>query len=142
MTSSFFSDWTRRRFAAAAGAGLSALLGRGLSEETVANDKNRSRRCRRLRQPCKRGEKKKRCCKKKHLVCGEVLDLSGHRCCRPFRALCEAANECCGALVCDQITGLGPETRCCSASDGFCTKTEDCCEGFACNTADQQCVEI
>ena len=119
---------------------VAAVLGSRTLPETDARRKKR--RCRRLRQACKPGNREKRCCKKQDLVCGEVLDLGGNHCCRPFRAPCAAANECCGARACDQITGLGPETRCCSAGDGFCTRTEDCCAGFGCNTADQQCVEI
>lgn len=138
MDRSWFDAWTRRTFALAVGGAAVAAL--GLAPPRTATAKKR--RCRKLRQACRPGNKKKRCCKKHDLVCGELLDLSGKHCCRPFRGLCADANECCGALVCDQITGLGPETRCCSAGDGFCTKTEDCCAGFACNTADQQCIEI
>jgi hypothetical protein len=135
MDGSHFDAWTRRRFGLAMGGGVAALL--GLSALDNADAKHKKKKC--IKKPRVACGGKKKCCKSEDLSCGEILGLSGKNCCRNVQGVCKDANQCCGDFICDQIDGLGDQTRCCGAADRSCSEDQDCCSGFTCNPTSKKC---
>jgi hypothetical protein len=112
-------------------AGLSAVSLFG-ADEAAAKKKRRKRkkkRCKKLRDACTPGGKKK-CCDK--LPCDEVLGHSGFFCCKEPQAPCEGDQDCCGNHVCGEVDGGEPV---CCVDEGFsCENEADCCGGLDCDT--------
>jgi len=133
MESARFDLWTRRRFGLAAGGAVGLLT--GLTSLGVADARNRPRkkkRCKRLRDTCTQGGKRK-CCKR--LTCDEVLGSPGFFCCKQPHTPCVDQAECCGSRVCDIVFGA-TGTFCCGRSTdtlvALCDIDQDCCTGFGC----------
>ena len=136
MDGSHFDAWTRRRFGLAVGGGVAALIGLTARDDAEAKHHHK-KKC--IKQPRVACGGKKKCCKDKDLTCGDILGLEGKNCCRKVQGTCKDAGDCCGDFICDQITGLGDQTRCCGAADRACTGPHDCCEGFGCSVATTTC---
>jgi hypothetical protein len=131
MDETRFDAWTRRRLGLAAGGLASFALRPETRHAVMAKKKHKHRiRCQKVLAPCDPNDKKRRCCS--GLNC-DVFDLQvGLRCCLGLRSLCEAGNnQCCGELLCSEVTQLGG-THCCSDGSAPCSEDEDCCFGAPC----------
>jgi hypothetical protein len=134
MHGSWFDTWTRRRFGLATGGAVASLL--GVAVRFDAEAKKKKTRCRKVKQRCRRGSKRKGCCKGLH--CREVAFQSGRHCCRGLRERCQSGTECCGELLCDEVDQFeGP--RCCGDLGAPCQDNQDCCGNVFtfCNTLNQ-----
>ena len=110
MNGSRFDTWTRRRFGLAAASGLvGPLLALAGRDGAAAKKKKRKKRCKKLRQACAPGAKRKRCCKGEGLFCDEVSGLPDGK------------------------------THCCHEAGGTCADNRDCCRQGQCNLATKQC---
>jgi hypothetical protein len=88
-----FDLWTRRRVGLSAGSAVATLLG----WTNAAKSRRRKKRCKQVGVVCKPGSTRK-CCRS--LLCQEIADLSGTRCCRKEGARCGGNGECCEPLTC------------------------------------------
>lgn len=131
MDSFQFDAWTRRNVGLATG-GLAAFVISSIAPGGLSAKKkrNQKKRCKKVRQACKSGKNKRRCCN--GLRCGEVIDLAGRHCCRPLQATCVAGEECCAGLGCGLVSGLPPGPHCCGGSQVPCTEDDDCCFNNPC----------
>jgi len=134
MDGSRFDAWTRRRFGAAMGGGLAALLGLATLDETEAKNHHKKKpRC--IKEASARCSRKKPCCKKKGLTCLPTLENPGGplRCCRVGKERCQSDEECCSGSCMDNRCSCKSNGQECGGIGLLCCSLN--CEGGDSNTA-------
>ena len=119
---------TRRRFGMAAG-GLTIAVAELLASSPLEAKTRKKKRCKRLRDVCTPGGKRK-CCN--DLRCGEVPTQEGFHCCKRPHAPCDSLLECCGNRICSTVDGLTGTFCCGNFNTTPCEIDEDCCADFGC----------